>query len=86
MINAVNLCKKYGADEHEVVALSQVDFRIESGEQVSIVGKSGSGKSTLLNLLGGLDRPSSGELSVFEHKLSDLTRTQMAQSVRILAQ
>jgi putative ABC transport system ATP-binding protein len=62
-----------------VVALDSVDLEIAKGEMVSIVGPSGSGKSTLLNLIGGLDRPSSGEIridgqSVAELSDDDLTR------------
>jgi putative ABC transport system ATP-binding protein len=50
--------------KRQVVGLDQVNLEIERGEMVSIVGPSGSGKSTLLNLIGGLDRPSSGEIRI----------------------
>jgi putative ABC transport system ATP-binding protein len=50
--------------KRKVIALDTVDLEIERGEMVSIVGPSGSGKSTLLNLIGGLDRPSSGEIRI----------------------
>jgi putative ABC transport system ATP-binding protein len=50
--------------KRKVVALDSVDLHIERGEMVSIVGPSGSGKSTLLNLIGGLDRPSAGEIRI----------------------
>ena len=54
----------YGNGEAQVNALSCVDFEVEAGEFVSIVGTSGSGKTTLLHMLGGLDRPSSGKVFV----------------------
>ena len=55
---------KHFEGKRKVVALDAVDLEIERGEMVSIVGPSGSGKSTLLNLIGGLDRPSSGEITI----------------------
>ena len=59
-----NLCKYYGSGENMVKALDNVSVSIDDGEFVSIIGTSGSGKSTLLNMLGGLDRPTSGEVYV----------------------
>jgi putative ABC transport system ATP-binding protein len=58
-----NLKKYYGANA-EVKAIDGVDFAVESGEFVSVVGSSGSGKSTLLHLLGGLDRPTDGTVEI----------------------
>ena len=63
MISLTGVSKHYNG-KRQVVALDQVNLHIERGEMVSIVGPSGSGKSTLLNLIGGLDRPSSGEISI----------------------
>lgn len=68
-----NLCKTYGAGENEVKALDHVSISIENGEFVSIIGTSGSGKSTLLNMLGGLDRPTSGSVEVSDNKIYDMT-------------
>src|SRR5262249_25785810 len=70
---------KHFDGKRRVVALDSVDLDIARGELVSIVGPSGSGKSTLLNLIGGLDRPTSGEIridgqSVAELSDDDLTR------------
>jgi putative ABC transport system ATP-binding protein len=58
--------------KREVIALQAIDLAISKGEMVSIVGPSGSGKSTLLNLIGGLDRPTAGEISIDGAKLSGL--------------
>jgi putative ABC transport system ATP-binding protein len=57
------LCKTYGAGETEVRALVDVDLDIAEGELIVLLGPSGSGKSTLLNILGGLDRATSGEVN-----------------------
>lgn len=64
MIRAVDLTRTYRSGEREVLALDRVSLEIADGEFVAITGPSGCGKSTLLHLLGGLDRPSSGELHV----------------------
>jgi len=64
MIHAEGLVKIYKTAELEVVALQGLDLRVEDGELMAIIGNSGSGKSTLLNMLGGLDKPSAGKLSV----------------------
>jgi putative ABC transport system ATP-binding protein len=64
LIQARGLSRRYHVGKTEVAALSDVEFTIARGEFAALVGPSGSGKSTLLNLLGGLDRPSAGELTV----------------------
>ena len=64
VLQAKNLKKVYGSGENAVRALDGVDLSIEKGEFVAVVGTSGSGKSTLLHMLGGLDRPSSGTVTV----------------------
>ncbi len=76
VIEADGLFKTYSMGEHRVDALDGVDFEVEKGEFVAIMGPSGSGKSTLLHLLGGLDRPSEGEVTLAGQRLSILNDNQ----------
>lgn len=64
ILSTKNLRKRYGAGENEVHALDGVDLEVSKGEFVAVVGTSGSGKSTLLHMLGGLDRPTAGTVTV----------------------
>ncbi len=72
ILQAENLIKIYGSGENEVHALDGVNFSVEKGEFVAIVGTSGSGKSTLLHILGGLDRPTSGNVAVDNRNIFSL--------------
>lgn len=76
ILEAIGLFKKYQLGEHEVNALDGVDFVVEKGEFVSIMGPSGSGKSTLLHLLGGLDKPTEGEVTLAGKRLSLLNENE----------
>jgi ABC-type lipoprotein export system ATPase subunit len=78
MISAINLSKTYGTGTSAVPALLGVNMSIAAGERVAILGKSGSGKSTLMNLIGGLDVPSDGTLTVAGQDIGSLSRTQLA--------
>jgi putative ABC transport system ATP-binding protein len=69
----------YQMGNTQVIALDQVSIVVSEGEFVAIQGTSGSGKSTLLNLLGGLDRPTSGEVLFDTRPLGPLTKKQMAR-------
>ncbi|MBR4895020.1 MAG: ATP-binding cassette domain-containing protein, partial [Clostridia bacterium] len=62
ILNAVKLTKEYEQGEKRIRAVQNATFSVEEGEFVAIVGTSGSGKSTLLSMLGGLERPTSGEV------------------------
>ncbi len=71
MIRLKGVSKQYNG-KRTVTALESIDLHIAKGEMVSIVGPSGSGKSTLLNLIGGLDQPTTGELSIDGRSMSNL--------------
>lgn len=73
ILETVDLCKYYGSGPTQVRALDGVSMRVASGEFVAIVGTSGSGKSTLLHMLGGLDRPTSGSVTVDGQELFKLS-------------
>lgn len=72
-----NLKKYYGKGETQVHALDGVNLEIEAGKFVAIIGTSGSGKSTLLNLLGGLDTPTSGTVTIGNTELAGLKEEQL---------
>ncbi len=71
-----NLVKIYKVADLEVVALQGLDLEIQAGEMMALVGPSGSGKSTLMNILGGLDMPTAGRVSVGEYNLLEMRRRQ----------
>jgi putative ABC transport system ATP-binding protein len=72
LIQTENLTKIYGSGETAVTALDHVNLTVNAGEFVAVMGPSGCGKSTLLHLLGGLDRPSAGEVSIDGTSISDM--------------
>jgi putative ABC transport system ATP-binding protein len=78
VVQAAGVEKTYVAGAVAVPALRGVDFTIAAGSFVAFVGPSGSGKSTLLNLIGGLDRPSAGRLTVLDTDLAALDRAAAA--------
>ena len=85
VVRCKDICRVYADDAYPVQALDNVDFEVATGEFVSLAGPSGSGKSTLLNIIGGLDRPTSGSVylgdvclnQLDESELSDLRLYQM---------
>ncbi|MFC2050799.1 ABC transporter ATP-binding protein [Chloroflexota bacterium] len=79
MIDIKNIVKIYKLGEIEVAALNGVSCRIETGQIVSIMGPSGSGKSTLMNLIGCLDRPTSGTYELDGTDVSTLNDNQLAE-------
>jgi len=78
LVSAENLTKIYTVGEIEIEALKSVSFNVQSASFVSFVGPSGSGKTTLLNLIGCLDKPTSGSLKVADVDTSALTRKEAA--------
>jgi putative ABC transport system ATP-binding protein len=82
IIQTINLSKTYRKGKLEIPALKNATCEITQGDFVSIVGKSGSGKSTLLNLIGGLDRASSGSILFDGSDLRQLSKSQMANHRR----
>ena len=78
ILKVENLCKTYGKGETLVEALNNINFSVEKGEFVAIVGASGSGKSTLLHILGGVDRPTSGKVFVGGEDVYKLNETNLA--------
>jgi|SRR5665213_390564 len=79
LIHAIKLTRHYRVGKTEVAALSDVDLIVRRGGFTALVGPSGSGKSTLLNLIGGLDRPSRGEVSVDGLSVGAATEQQLAR-------
>jgi len=78
-IQAVDLGKRYGSGPTSAIALHNINFKVEKGEFVSIIGPSGSGKTTLLNLLGALDRPTTGKVFIDGTDISRLPNAELAK-------
>src|SRR5258708_30710702 len=79
LVETQEVTRVYQMGANLVTALDHVNVSLNSGEFVAIQGTSGSGKSTLLNLLGGLDRPTSGDVLFDSKALGPLTKKQMAR-------
>ncbi len=82
LIQTLKLSRIYHKGKIEIPALQEADLEVEEGSFVSIVGKSGSGKSTLLNLIGGLDKASSGSIYFDGTGLHKMSRSEMARHRR----
>jgi putative ABC transport system ATP-binding protein len=78
ILKVEHLCKTYGEKNTLVKALDDVNFTVEKGEFVAIVGASGSGKSTLLHILGGVDKPTSGHVYVNDNDVFSFNETHLA--------
>jgi putative ABC transport system ATP-binding protein len=78
LVHARGLRKDYGSGEGLVRALDMVDLDVNRGEAVAVMGPSGCGKSTLLHLIGGLDRPSAGQLTVAGQRVDELSERALA--------
>jgi putative ABC transport system ATP-binding protein len=71
VVQATSLCRHFEIDDAFVEALKDINLAVEGGEFVAIYGSSGAGKTTLLNLIGALDKPTSGKVVVFDHDLGE---------------
>ena len=78
ILKVKDLCKTYKTGNIEVKALDHISFSIEKGDFVAIIGASGSGKSTLLHILGGVDRPTSGQVFINDKDIYKLNETNLA--------
>lgn len=78
VINMENVCKTYKSGQIMVEALKNINFKVETKEFVSIMGPSGSGKSTLLNVIGCLDKPTSGTYELSNHRVEKLTDSKLS--------
>jgi lipoprotein-releasing system ATP-binding protein len=78
-IKAENLTKTYKSGPNDLTIFANLNFEVERGERLALVGESGAGKSTLLHLLGGLDRPSEGTIYYNTRDISGLTDAELAE-------
>lgn len=79
MIELKNICKSFTLGEETIKALDNINFKVEKGEFVSIIGPSGSGKSTLMNVLGLLDVPDTGEYILDEIHIKNAKENRLAE-------
>jgi putative ABC transport system ATP-binding protein len=79
MLNIKNVSKIYGGGTNRVTALNEISLTVDDGDFVSIMGASGSGKSTLLNIIGGLEKLSSGEIRIDGERIDNLTEDEMVK-------
>ncbi|WP_043526748.1 ABC transporter ATP-binding protein [Litchfieldella xinjiangensis] len=79
MLQCQGLTRVYREGPQDVTVLHELSLEVRAGERVAVVGSSGSGKTTLLNLLGGLDRPSAGEVRIAGQRLSDLNEANLGK-------
>ena len=68
------VCKSYNDGVLDVQVLDNLDLQVDKGQSISIIGSSGSGKSTLLHILGGLDKPTSGRVSLLGNDLAQMSQ------------
>ena len=78
LVQLIDVVKSFPVGDGEVTVLKGLDFNVNNGEFVSIVGPSGNGKSTLLNMITGIDRPSGGEVIVTGREIHNLSENKLA--------
>jgi putative ABC transport system ATP-binding protein len=79
LMQTSHLSKRYGSGDTTVYALRDIDLEIEDGEFIAVMGPSGSGKSTLMNILGCLDKPSSGSYRLLGQEVATLSASRLAE-------
>ncbi len=79
VLEVKNLSKIYGENETKTIAVDNISFEVEKGEFVAIVGASGSGKSTLLHMIGGVDKPTSGNIIINGTNIYELSEPKQAE-------
>ncbi|WOV86445.1 methionine ABC transporter ATP-binding protein [Sporosarcina oncorhynchi] len=80
MIKLTDVNKRFGTDSNEITAVDNVNLTIEDGEIFGVIGYSGAGKSTLIRLLNGLEKPTSGEISIAGHELSTIPAKELREA------
>ena len=78
VIESKNISRRFGSGDTEVIALDNVSMEIEEGEFTAIIGPSGSGKTTLLQLIGGLDNPDSGSITLSGSNIAEMSGNQLS--------
>ena len=78
ILRTEHLYKRYGKGDNEVVAVNDVSLSVSQGEFVAVVGSSGSGKSTLMHMLGGVDRPTSGQVFIEDNDIYQMDDDRLA--------
>lgn len=78
-IDVINLTKQYNSNDVQTMALDHVSFSLDEGDFCVVLGQSGAGKSTLLNMLGGMDSPTSGSITVDGTDISDMRERALTQ-------
>src|SRR6185437_11249881 len=79
LVSLHNVIKRYTRGRQTIEVLHQLDLEVPAGQFLALMGPSGSGKTTLLNLIGGLDRPTAGEVIVAGERIDELSSAQLAK-------
>src|SRR5205823_13640670 len=78
MVRLTGVAKRFTKGKETISIFDHLDLAIPRGDFIAVMGPSGSGKTTLLNLLGGIDRPDAGEVSVADHRIDGLSESELA--------
>jgi len=79
MLEIKNISKVYGEGTTKITALNNISLQVNDGEFIAVMGPSGSGKSTFLNIIGGLDRPSAGEVVLDDQRIDSLDENDLVE-------